>query len=74
LIAGCGSQPTEVMEDGETVIVEENTSDDEGFKITMSELYKKGGKVTCTMTSYEEGIEMNGTLYMDGDDVRTDAR
>lgn len=72
-IAGCGNQ-TEVIEneDWEMVVVEE-TSEDE-FEMTMKELYKEGGKMTCTMTSYEEGIEMNGTLYMDWKKMRTDAK
>jgi hypothetical protein len=40
----------------------------------MMELYKNGKKVTCTMTSNEEGMEMHSTLYMDGDDMRTDSK
>jgi hypothetical protein len=40
----------------------------------MEEIYKKGGKMTCSMTLTEEGMTMNGTLYIDGKKMRSDLK
>jgi len=31
---------------------------EEEFESTMEAIYKKGGKMTCTMTTNEDGVEM----------------
>lgn len=72
-IAGCGTKPTQVIENGE-VVVEETASDNEEFEITMEKLFKERGKATCTMTTYQEGMEMNAVLYMDGKKMRTNTK
>lgn len=72
LFAGCGNQNPSQGEEEITVAWEEMT--EEKFESTMEDLYKKWGKMTCTMTTIEEGVQMNGTLYIDGKKMRTDMK
>ena len=46
----------------------------EKFESTMDDLYKKGGKMTCTMTTLQDGVQMNGILYIDGKKMRSDVK
>ncbi len=69
----CGKTTTtpEVEEDT-PVVAEEMTQ--EKFESTMDDLYKKGGKMTCTMTTLQDGVQMNGILYIDGKKMRSDVK
>lgn len=71
MFAGCGNKTTTDTTNGEETVVTNETSQ-EKFESTMMDVYKKWGKMTCTMTSTEAGVEMKGTLYIDGKTMRSD--
>lgn len=56
------------------IITQDDSIWEEEFVSTMEEIYKKGGKMTCTMTLTEEGMTMNGTLYIDWKKMRSDLK
>ena len=71
MFAGCGNQNVDTgNEDATTVSTDEMS--EEKFESTMKDLYKRGGKMTCTMTTVQDGMEMDGTLYMDGKKMRSE--
>lgn len=70
MFAGCGNQVTETT-DGEVIV---DQSNQEEFTSTMADIYKKGGKMTCTMVVTTEGMTMDGTLYIDGERMRSDMK
>jgi hypothetical protein len=80
VLAGCGNK-TETLDSSlpsewqneEEVVVDNSEMDEEEFESTMENLYKKGGKMTCTMTTNEDGVKMQWTLYIDGKNMRSDA-
>lgn len=75
LLAGCGNQSAtdttneEVTNEETTVTTETNQ---EAFESTLAKVYKKWGKVTCTMKWNQDGIEMSGVMYLDGKNMRSD--
>lgn len=73
LFAGCGNQTSTPDIEEEVAVVGEEMSE-ETFESTMEDLYKKWGKMTCSMTTNEDGVVMNGTLYMDGKKMRSDVK
>ena len=73
MFAGCGSQTAETVDETTNEVSGEEMTE-ETFNSTMKDLYKKGGKMTCTMTTVEDGVQMNGTLYMDGKNMRSDVK
>lgn len=73
LFAGCGNQTTEIVDETTNEVSGEEMTQ-ETFTSTMEDLYKKWGKMTCTMTTTEEGVQMNWTLYIDGKKMRSDVK
>ena len=73
MFAGCGNQTTEIVDETTNEVSGEEMTE-EVFESTMEDLYKKWGKMTCTMTTNEGGIMMNGTLYIDGKKMRSDVQ
>jgi len=67
LFAGCGTSQQGPTEKTTTSINQET------FEWTMKDVFKKWGQMTCTMTSKEDGVQIQGTLYLDGKTMRTDA-
>lgn len=58
------------------VINEEATpeTNSETFESTIMEVYKKWWKMTCSMNTTQEGISMNGTIYIDGKKMKTNMK
>jgi len=73
ILAGCGNQNIETGDEDVATVSTDNMSE-EKFESTMEDLYKKWGKMTCTMTTTEEGVKMNGILYIDGKKMRSDVK
>lgn len=73
MLTGCGNQTTEPVDETQNGAIDENMSE-EKFESTMKDLYKKWGKMTCTMTTNEGWLTMNGTLYIDGTTMRSDVK
>lgn len=73
IFTGCGNKTTTPEINEELPVVEEEMTQ-ENFESTMGDLYKKGGKMTCTMTTLQDGVQMNGTLYIDGKKMRSDVK
>ena len=76
ILAGCGSKTTDVNEslNWDDVAVNDSSTNEESFESTMEEVYKKWGKMTCTMNTIEDGVEMNGVLYIDWKKFRSDVK
>ena len=71
VITGCGKTTTSnVSED----VVSAPETNAEKFEATLQEVYKKWGKVTCTMSTVEAGEKMEWILYLDGKNMRSDVK
>lgn len=73
VLVGCGNKTNTQdsslsleWQNGEEIVMDNSEMDTEEFESTMEKLYKKGGKMTCTMTTKEDGVEMKWTMYIDG--------
>lgn len=73
MFAWCGNQTTENVDENANAVANADMSE-EKFESTMKDLYKKWWKMTCTMTTNEGGVAMNGMLYMDGKQMRSDVK
>ncbi len=69
ILVGCKSQPSSAI-----IEITNHTTNQEKFESTMAEVYKKWGKLTCSITSNEEWVTMNGTMYLDGKVMRTNLK
>lgn len=75
LLAGCGNQSATTTTDEATTNEEAavtTETNQEAFESTLAKVYKKWGKVTCTMKWTQDGIEMSGVMYLDGKNMRSD--
>ncbi len=73
ILAGCGdktntqdSSLNAEWQNGEEIVMDNSEISEEKFESTIAEIYKKGWKMTCTMTMLEDWVEMKGTMYIDG--------
>lgn len=70
ILAGCRNQNNTDVDTDDEIVVDETVSEEE-IQATMEEIYKKGGKMTCTMSSTEDGVQMNWTLYINWKELRS---